>query len=113
MNTRKLTRDDVDISVFALSEDSDPAGHFATGDAAEDARIVAKIREDMQWNEWAWCCVKVVVTYRGLEASDYLGGVNEVCEQSFRDSEYFTSMVDTCLDDLNSQVAHVVSGVIP
>ena len=34
-----------EINVYALPEDSDPAGHFASGDDKADAELVRKIRD--------------------------------------------------------------------
>jgi len=62
-----------------------PEGFFATGDDAEDAEICAQIRRDAEWNDWAWCSVKVTCTIPGYDAegNDYLGGCSYKSKEDF------------------------------
>jgi hypothetical protein len=102
---RPLTRDDVTITVEALPEDSPPEGHFASGDDEFDRKICAEIREKAEWNSWAWCCIKVTVSWRGHSASDYLGACSYDSKEEFvSEGGYYDDMVDRALEELNDEV---------
>lgn len=102
---RPLTRDDVIITVEALPEDTSPEGHFASGDDELDRQTCAEIRSKAEWNAWAWCCIKVTVSWRGHRASDYLGGCCYDSKEEFvAEGGYYDDMVDRALEELNAGV---------
>lgn len=89
------------IEIFCLPEHEGPEGSFAMGDDAEDAKICAEIRERMEWNDWAWCVVRVVATFAGQSGDDYLGGCSYDSEADFcAAGGYYPQMVESALDDL-------------
>lgn len=93
-------------------EISPPEDHFATGDAADDAAICAKIRKDAEWNDWAWCQVKVVARFWGFEgASTWLGACSYANEAEFRrPGDYFDDLCVEATDDLRKKIATAIAG---
>lgn len=53
-----------------------------------------------------WFRAKVMVRYRGFEETDYLGGCSYKSYDQFvkLKGDYFTDMVQTCVDRINEQV---------
>ena len=125
MKARKLTLDDVVVTLEALPEDDGPEGHFASGNDEWDREDVARIRRDMEWNEWAWCCAHVRVylrgaverpgyvsqTLKGLHGDDYLGGCDYASAEDFRAGGYYDDMVAEALADLQAKVDAIVEKV--
>ena len=102
---RPLTRDDVTITVEALPEDQHPDDCFALDDPEAQKKIVDEILEKAEWNEWAWCCIKVTVSWRGHSASDYLGACSYDSKEAFvAEDGYYSDMVDRALEELNGEV---------
>lgn len=59
-----------DIAVYALPEDDDPSGYFASGDDEWDREQCQAIYD----GNVEWFCAKVTASKAGIElASDYLG----------------------------------------
>ena len=101
---RKLTKEDVEIIVEPLPEDQHPDDCFAL-DPEDQKQVVDKILADAEWNEWAWCIVKATVRWKGLEASDYLGGCSYESEEDFvENSGYYEGMVEAALEQLNNML---------
>jgi hypothetical protein len=101
---RKLTRDDVEISVEALPEDMHPGDSFGLDDP-EEQKIVDNIIERAESNIWAWCCIRVRVTWRGHAGTAYLGGCSYESKEDFiKQDDYYPDMVDEALADLNREL---------
>lgn len=68
----------------------------------DDATSVAWIEDQIdRGNVWAWCSVKVSVSYRGLTCDEHLGGCSYESEESFvTGSGYYDDMVKTALTEL-------------
>lgn len=106
MRIRLLTRADVTIKVVADTEEIPPEGQFASGDDEQDRKDCAEIRRDLaDGNPWAWCCACVRVQWGDFAHTEYLGCSSYVDEADFRACDYFTDMVDTCITELNAEVA--------
>lgn len=107
-NMKTLTIDDVTIEVTCEPSDTAIEGSFASGDDDADAALVAEIREHAEWNVWAWCDVRVRVSWRGLHADTYLGAGSYKDEADFRtNSGYFQDMFAGALADLNAQAQSI------
>jgi hypothetical protein len=104
---RELTENEVEFSVECLREDMQIEGNaMASGDDAFDKRVEEQIREDLEWNEWAWCTVRVVARWEGFEGDDYLGGCSYKSEEDFCTPDgYFPDMKTRALEALNEEVA--------
>lgn len=100
----EFLQENADYDWRAEPDEDGPEGYFATGDDAEDARIVAEIRENMQWNTWAWCFVRVTVSVElgpaVIEGWDSLGGCSYADEEEFTASDYFKDMMNEAALDL-------------
>jgi hypothetical protein len=110
-------RDEFEYRIFVTDEDDDPEGHFASGDDAADKETVAWIREQAEWNVWAWCVVKVTATHpdiEDLEGVDYLGGCSYNDEADFKTpGGYFADMCDRAADDLEAKLERIRSVLLP
>jgi len=107
-------RDGFVYRLDALPEDDGPEGHFASGDDEQDAKWIAEIREDMEWNEWAWCVARVSVWHSAapeLKGTAYLGGCSYKDADDFRAGGYYTDMCDEAATDLEAKL-EALKGVI-
>ena len=108
MNLNKIEaeiKDLVTYSIHVRQEYDAPEGHFASGDDEEDAETCKKIREDSEWNEWAWCIVEVRAEYRGIYGNDFLGCCSYESEKNFREDGYFEDMKTQALSDLINKLS--------
>lgn len=106
---RELTTSDVSFSLECLTEDDPIEGNASAIDEATDRETETWIREQLSaGNEWAWCTVKVVCSWEGFHAAEYLGCCSYESEASFRASEY-EQMCDEALTSLNRQIAETVA----
>ena len=89
---------DVDLQV-------EPEDHSYEGDF-DDETCKAWIRDQLErGNEWAWCSVKLSVTYKGITCCDYLGGCSYESKKSFVEGDgYYDDMVDTAVRELASEL---------
>jgi len=105
MKIRDLTEDEVEFEVEAEPEYIAPEGCFASGDDEADAEMCKQIRKDAEWNEWAWCCVKVTARWKGYKAVDYLGACSYESKEDFmQPGGYFDSMKHEALTALNKNL---------
>jgi hypothetical protein len=71
----------------------------------QDADYVCK---ESEYNDYAWFCAKVEVTYKELLATDYLGGCTYKSEKDFKEnSGYYEDMVQTCIDEINREINEI------
>jgi len=105
----KITKETpgVSIEVTQEYEDLEVSGQFASGDAAADKEMIAKIiRRHNSGDIWAWFYAKVTVSFDGLTSDQYLGACSYEDEADFRrDGGYFSDMVSEAIDELNAQIA--------
>ena len=104
---RKLTKNDVVVSVVALYEPTAIEGNaVCSGDADYDNLFNNQIRKDLNdGNDWAWCsvCVKVTERNTGISRVDHLGCCSYADREDFiKNSGYYDDMVSNCLDELNA-----------
>lgn len=79
--------------------------HMHPKDVFEDERDIAAVIEKMEWNEWAWCCVCVTVTFEGMSECEYLGGCSYDSESDFVNSSgYYDDMLRGCFTKLESRI---------
>jgi hypothetical protein len=112
---KQLTAKDLKIRVIASEEDIPVRGNAITsGDEAFDKKVENQLLRRLDRGDlWAWCSVEVECTYKGLTASEYLGGCSYKSEKDFiKNSGYYEDMVQTCLEDIQSQLEALVNEVI-
>jgi len=110
MKLRKLTKDDVEIRLMCFPEDTPIEGNaMASGDDAVDKETEQWIHDQLErYNEWAWCCAKVVVYWKGFRASDTLGCCSYKSEEDFKQpGGYYDDMVNTAIERLNDSLANM------
>lgn len=97
----------VAITVQAFPSDIPMEGNASAIDDVTDARIIAELQAKLDdGNMWAWCDVRVRVTYRGqIERDAYLGGCSYDSESDFRNDAgkgYFSDLVDEAIGQINA-----------
>lgn len=101
---RDLKEEEVEFEVEAMPEHLHPKGCFASGDEEMDRRMVQQILQDMKWNEWAWCSIRVTARWGEFSASDYLGGCSYASRKDFMTCPYFEDMKTEALKGLNGKL---------
>lgn len=111
---KTLTEKDIKIELIVEFDDMLPVrGNVMTsGDNKIDKQyedyVINRINNG---DVWAWASVDVIGTYKGLTASDYLGGCTYESEDDFKNNGYYADMVQTVLNDLNWQISDIVTSV--
>lgn len=85
--------------------------------APEDEQIEGQFSydEDVEWvrrqleagNQWAWCMVRCVAEYRGIEGFDYLGACSYESRESFMRDGYWSDMKHEALTELRKELEKV------
>jgi hypothetical protein len=75
----------------------------------DDEACVQWIRDQLaSGNEWAWCTIKISVSYGGLTANDYLGACSYESEKDFvLGGGYYDDMVTTALKELATDLEKI------
>lgn len=99
----------VTIELTAEPEDIPVRGNVCVSDEpeldrAEEDEIIRRVE---MCDTWAWCWVRVRVTYQGLSASDSLGACTYADENDFRTNGPYADMVAECLTQLNTLIANI------
>ncbi len=107
--TREELKKRAIIELKCLPEDISIEGNvLASGDDEEDRKAEEEVRRQLKdGNEWAWCCAHVRVSFESLQADDYLGGCSYLSEEDFRAGGYYEDMVNSCLDEILSQIEKI------
>jgi hypothetical protein len=96
-----IPKEDVIFIVEALPEDVPVRGNaVASGDEEFDRKVEDEILEAMEWNEWAWCLVRVTAIYEEWEGTDYLGCCSYESEEEFKAGGYWDDMKELAYADL-------------
>jgi hypothetical protein len=98
----KIPRDQIQISVEALEEDS----HWTDKSYGYDPEVQQAFQEMVDAHGlWGWCCVKVTASWREHEGCDYLGCCSYRSGADFiACNDYYTHMVEEAIDDLHHEV---------
>lgn len=113
MELRKLTLDDVTVTLVPEEEDVALEGHFESGDADQDKELEERlIRRLERGDRWAWCCAAVTVSWGGWKETAYLGCCSYDGEDDFRKGGYYEQMVEEALEDLNKTLARTFSELL-
>lgn len=111
---RRLTRDDVTITLKAEQDDLDVRGNaMASGDDAFDLEVENEILNRLETGDvWAWAHVAVTATWNGFSASNAISGCSYANEADFtRPGWYYDDMVSEAIDRLNADIAATYSTV--
>jgi hypothetical protein len=107
---RPITEQEAQFSIECLEECVQVRGNaIASGDDRLDTNTENLILEELDsGNQWAWCTVRVVAEWNGLEGDDYLGCCSYKDEKDFIErSGYYEDMKAQALAELNGKVAAV------
>lgn len=78
---------------------------LASGDDAEDKRVEDEIIARLENEDvWAWASVRMVATWRGLTADDYLGACCYKDEDDFKKDGYYEDMKNNAYNSLLRQI---------
>ncbi len=97
------TIEQVKFTIEALDEHIPVRGNvMVSGDDEADKEEEDKIIERLENGDiWAWCCVRVAVSYKGCTGTDYSGCCTYNDEKDFIDnSGYFEDMKQTAFNEL-------------
>ena len=111
---RELTADDVTFSLECEPEDMSIEGNcMASGDDDVDAEQEQWIRDQLDdGNEWAWCQVTVVATWREWEGKAHLGGCSYLSKEDFmQPGGYYDDLKSEALDDLNTTLTQAAEAL--
>lgn len=102
-----VKRRDVEIQIQIEPEQVPYRGNASAIGPEEDERTIRYIERRLAaGNDWAWCTVRVVATWRGYTGDAYLGCCSYPSERAFRrDSGAYRAMVDDAIADLNARIA--------
>lgn len=95
------TINDVEFTIEPQEEYIPIRGSFDSGDPEHDEQTALEIERQLEYNIWAWCCVKVTAEYKGMEGTDYLGACSYESEKDFvENSGYYEGMKDRAFQEL-------------
>lgn len=81
---------------------------MASGDDAFDKKVEDEIIERFNGGDiWAWCTVEVQAEFKGITASDHLGGCSYNDEKDFMAGGYYEDMVKTAVGELADKIAEL------
>lgn len=115
MNIKQLTKNDVEIIVTAIPEDIPVRGNVLdSGNDDQDRQAENEVIEKSRYSIWAWCCVKVTVSYKGLLSHDeYLGCCSYEDQADFiKNSGYYDDMVEAGISELQKQLTALAADTI-
>lgn len=100
---------DIEISVILHPEEMPIKGNCSAVDEETDRETEKSIEEQLKaGNPWAWCIVEVRGEYKGLSASEFLGGCSYESEDDFKRGGYYEDMVLTVNQSIGRQVLAIV-----
>lgn len=76
-------------------------------DKLEEDQVLA----ELEWNQWAWCCVKVTAEYAGIEESTYLGGCSYKDQKDFEECGSYEDMKSEALEMLFNSLGSVSASI--
>lgn len=105
---------DPEITIIVHEEHQDVRGNAqASGDNKADKAMEDKILTRLARGDvWAWCGVEVRAEFRGITASDYLGGCCYKNEADFKTGPYYRDMVRESTGKLADMIADLQGVVI-
>ncbi len=104
---RELTADEVSFHIETFPEDVPIRGNCSAVDEETDKKAEQWIRNQLRrGNEWAWCRVRVVAHWKGVEGDDHLGCCSYRSEKDFCAPDgYLPQMKVEALANLNAALA--------
>lgn len=97
---------EVQFKIIAHEEGIPIKGNaVATGNDEEDKEIEDEIYRKLESSIWAWCCIEVKATWKGIKGNDYLGCCSYEDEDDFiKNSGYFEDMKERAYSELIQQL---------
>jgi len=111
----KLELSDITFEIDCLPECMPIKGNASAIDDETDAATEKWIKDELEkGNPWAWCTVRIVGTFKGLTAKDYLGGCSYRGLQDFMaESGYYDDMRENVRAELQRQLDDILSDCTP
>lgn len=118
MLLRKLTEADVTFSLRIEDEDRTPRQYFMDEcnwqndpeNFPESEGLVLELERRLERGDlWAFGCVILTAEWEGYSSFATLGCCSYRDEADFKQDDYYQSMKDEALDDLNAVLAHTAA----
>lgn len=105
---------DPEITIIVHEEHQDVRGNAqVSGDDKDDKAVEDALLERLERGDiWAWCSIEVRAEFRGITASDYLGGCCYENEADFKACPYYRDMVREATGKLADMIADLQGVVI-
>jgi hypothetical protein len=94
------TIEQVTFKVTCHEEHIPIKGNYIVSGDDYDREQEQLLLKELEYNEWAWCCIKVTAEYKGLKECDYLGGCSYDSEEDFKNCGYYEDMKATAYSRL-------------
>lgn len=113
MPAKRLTANDVKISIKALDEDTDPRSSYAvpgiiSPDSEDADRFVEAVEEMVDKHGlWGWCMVEVTARLANTKGTAHLGGCSYEDEEDFKKGGYYEQMVEEAIAELQQQIDEI------
>lgn len=106
ITVRELVEAEVEFRIELLEEDTVVDGYFETDEPERDRELEQEILRRLERGDrWAWCTVRVIASWNGLEGDDTLGCCSYESEEDFRnDDGYWPGMKAETLYRLNEKI---------
>jgi len=103
----------VSYEIECFPEDAPIEGNaMASGDDDYDLAVEEFIRNELRnGNEWAWCTVRVIARYDGVDSvvgMDFLGCCSYESREQFEACPYCDDMKDQAREDLYTQLEGIL-----
>jgi len=101
---RPLTETEVRMSIDAEPEHSTP--DFEQEDGSADTELIHQVLKRLEdGNEWAWCVVRVTMSWGEWKGVAYLGGCScDSLEEFIENGDYYQDLKKDALSELNARI---------
>jgi uncharacterized Fe-S cluster-containing MiaB family protein len=83
--------------------------HIDPETCLDDEAHIASIREESQYNPWAWCMIEVIASYKEISESSFLGACTYKDEAHFKsDTGSYNDMKDEAIEALYMLITSLV-----
>jgi hypothetical protein len=107
----EVDTDDVEYLINCLPETISVRGNLiASGDDVYDEEMENRVLDELEFNPWAWCIVKVTAKLGPYEGEAFLGGCSYSSKQSFLEDGggYFLALKEEAREDLMRQLRAIM-----
>ena len=105
MITKDYLHANASISITADYEDDQVIGNACPDDPSVEQEIIERVNSG---DVWAWCCVQVTASFKGVDCDTYLGHCTYSGQDDFTDnSGYYDDMLEEVISDLYDKIKEI------